>query len=110
MTLSVVIPAHNEEGSIEKTVRTLTERLGREAIDHEVIVVDDHSSDRTADVVAQMSERDARVRVVCNPLPNGFGFAVRAGLEAFSGDAVAIVMADLSDDPDDVVAYHRVLE
>ena len=45
-----------------------------------------------------------------NEAPNGFGFAVRAGLEAFRGDAVAIVMADGSDDPRDVVLYYRVLE
>ena len=50
------------------------------------------------------------MRVVRNEAPNGFGFAVRAGLEAFTGDSVAIVMADGSDDPRDVVLYHRVLE
>ena len=54
--------------------------------------------------------RDERVRCIRNPYPNGFGFAVRAGLEAFTGDAVAIVMADGSDDPDDLVLYYRVLE
>ena len=45
-----------------------------------------------------------------NEAPNGFGFAVRAGLESFRGDAVVIVMADGSDDPRDVVLYYRVLE
>ena len=50
-----------------------------------------------------------------NPLsplaqPPGFGFAVRAGLDVFEGDAVVIVMADGSDHPDDVVRYYRVLE
>jgi dolichol-phosphate mannosyltransferase len=110
MRLSVVIPAHNEEGSIAETVGTVSSRLAEEAIDHEILVVDDHSHDSTAEVVAQLSERDERVRVLRNPHPNGFGFAVRAGLESFTGDAVAIVMADLSDDPEDVVAYHRLLE
>ena len=50
------------------------------------------------------------MRVVRNEAPNGFGFAVRKGLEAFRGDAVVIVMADGSDDPRDVVLYYRVLE
>ena len=43
-------------------------------------------------------------------LPPGFGHAVRAGLESYSGDAVAIMMADLSDSPKDLILYYRVLE
>jgi len=108
--LSVVIPAHDEEGSIEDTVTTLAATLRRESIDHEILVIDDASNDRTADVVARISESDPNVRVRRNHLPKGFGFAVRAGLEHFTGDAVAVVMADLSDDPEDVVVYHRMLE
>ena len=50
------------------------------------------------------------MRCVRNEAPNGFGFAVRKGLEEFRGDAVVIVMADGSDDPRDVVLYYRVLE
>ena len=110
MRLSVVIPAFNEEDSIAATVGTLTETLEREAIDHEVVVVDDNSRDGTAAVMAAITAQNPRVRCVRNPYPNGFGHAVRAGLEAFTGDAVAIMMADLSDDPADVVKYHRLLE
>jgi dolichol-phosphate mannosyltransferase len=108
--LSVVIPAHNEEGSIEATVTTLASTLRGEGIDHEILVIDDNSHDRTAEIVARLSENDPNVRVRRNHLPGGFGHAVRAGLEHFTGDAVAIVMADLSDDPKDVVVYHRLLE
>jgi dolichol-phosphate mannosyltransferase len=50
------------------------------------------------------------VRCLRSPYPNGFGFAVRAGLDAYTGDAVAIVMADGSDDALDLVAYYRLLE
>jgi dolichol-phosphate mannosyltransferase len=108
--LSVVIPAYNEEGSIARTVETLTDTLEREAIDYEVLVVDDSSKDATAEVMARITERNERVRCIPSPNPNGFGYAVRAGLDAFTGDAVAIMMADLSDDPADVVVYHRLLE
>ncbi len=107
--LSVVIPAHNEEGSIAATVTAVCARLRRAEIDHEILVVDDASSDRTVAIVAELAARDARVRCLRSPYPNGFGFAVRAGLERFEGDAVAIMMADGSDDPDDLVAYHRLL-
>jgi dolichol-phosphate mannosyltransferase len=107
--LSVVIPAHNEEGSIASTVRSVTGRLRDEGIDHEVIVIDDASTDGTAAVVARLAEEDPNVRYVRSPYRSGFGFAVRAGLDSFTGDAVAVMMADLSDDPDDLVAYYRLL-
>lgn len=110
MKLSVVIPAHNEEGSIEATVTTLATTLRREGIDYEILVIDDGSHDRTAEIVSRIGEHDPGIRVRRNRGPNGFGFAVRAGLEQFAGDAVAVVMADLSDDPEDVVTYHRMLE
>lgn len=110
MKYSVVIPAHNEQDSIAATVTTLCERLGSAQIDYEIVVIDDHCSDRTAAIVAALAAGDGRIRLITNERPGGFGFAVRTGLEAFTGDAVAIVMADLSDDPDDVVAYYRLLD
>ncbi len=111
MKLSVVIPAHNEEGSIEAVVRAVSERLVAEEIDHEIVVVDDHSTDATAKVVAELSAADDRIRCVASPFATGgFGYAVRTGLDVFTGDAVAIMMADLSDSPDDLVAYHRLLD
>jgi dolichol-phosphate mannosyltransferase len=110
MKLSVVIPAHNEEGSIATTVETVDDVLTREDIDHEVLVVDDASHDATAEIVARLAEQRPAVRYLLSPNPGGFGYAVRAGLDAFDGDAVAVVMADLSDDPKDIVGYYRLLE
>jgi len=110
LRLSVVIPAHNEEGSIAATVTAFADGLADAGIDYEILVVDDGSRDRTGDIVARLAEADAGVRCVRNDPPNGFGLAVRRGLEEFTGDAVAIVMADLSDSPQDLVAYHRLLE
>ena len=110
MKLSVVIPAYNEEGSIAATVESIVTTLSGEQIDHDVIVVDDSSTDGTADVVAGLAQEHPQVRCLPSPYRNGFGFAVRAGLEAFEGDAVAIVMADGSDSPEDLVAYQRLLE
>ncbi len=109
MKLSVVIPARNEEGSIAATVGELAAALRRAGIAYEIVIVDDASTDGTADAVGRLAEADEDVRYLRSPYRNGFGFAVRAGLEAFTGDAVAIVMADGSDDPEDVVAYHRLL-
>ena len=110
MKLSVVIPAYNEEGSIAETVTSVAERLRAEQIDYEIVCVDDSSTDGTAKVIAELADEDPRVRYVASPYPNGFGMAVRAGLEEFTGDAVAVMMADLSDDPEDLVSYFRLLE
>ncbi len=110
MKLSVVIPAHNEAEVIEPTLRGLLDILEGQIDDFEILVVDDGSSDGTCEAVARLAERDARIRCIRNDGRSGFGHAVRKGLELFTGDAVAIVMADGSDDARDVVLYHRVLE
>ncbi len=110
MKLSVVIPAHDEGGSIVDTVQTLVETLEGEGIEHEVLVVDDHCTDDTAELVAQIAERLPTVRCVRNEGRPGFGFAVRCGLDHYSGDAVAVMMADLSDSPRDLVMYCRLLD
>lgn len=110
MKLSVVIPAHNEAGSIEPTIRGIVETLRTEGIDHEVVVVDDASTDETSEVVAAISTDSPEVRGVKSENPPGFGLAVRSGLDSFEGDAVAIVMADGSDSPNDLVTYYRLLE
>jgi dolichol-phosphate mannosyltransferase len=108
--LSVVIPAHNEEGHIADTVKHLVDALRGAAIDYEILVVNDNSSDTTESILASLSAADPSVRYVNNSAPNGFGLAVRRGLAEFRGDAVAIVMADGSDDPADLVALYRKLE
>ena len=110
MKLSVLIPAHDEAESIGATITALVSVLNRERCSYEVLVIDDASTDGTADVVAEIALTNARVRCVRSHLPSGFGFAVRAGLDLFTGDAVSIVMADASDDPEDVVRYLRLLE
>ena len=110
MKLSVVIPAHNEAGSIAECVTNTTAALNRAGIDYEILVIDDSSTDGTSGVVEQLAESDERIHCYRSHYSRGFGLTVRAGLERFQGDAVAIMMADGSDDPADLVAYHRVLE
>jgi dolichol-phosphate mannosyltransferase len=107
--LSVVIPARNEGPNIRPTLDALRERLAREGIEYELVVVDDGSSDTTASEVQALASIDPGVRLVPNTGVHGFGHAVRCGLDAFTGDAVTIVMADGSDSPDDLVRYFYVL-
>jgi dolichol-phosphate mannosyltransferase len=107
--LSVVIPARNEAANIGPTLDALSTRLRTEGVPYELVVVDDGSSDATPLAVTARAADDPAVRLVRNDGPHGFGHAVRCGLEVFSGDAVAIVMADGSDSPDDLVRYYYVL-
>ena len=111
MKLSVVIPAYNEEGSIAETLKTLYETLLKFKIEHEIFVTNDNSKDNTAGILAALQQEIPTLNWETNHGPNGFGYAVRFGLERFSGDCVAIMMADLSDDPLDLVRfYHRMME
>ncbi|MEY4273336.1 MAG: Undecaprenyl-phosphate 4-deoxy-4-formamido-L-arabinose transferase [Bacteroidota bacterium] len=107
MKLSVVLPAYNEEGSIEETLRTLYAKLQDEKIDHEIVVVNDNSKDNTLGLLTTIQETIPTLVVHTNLGPNGFGYAIRYGLERFQGDCVAIMMSDLSDDPADLVAFYR---
>jgi dolichol-phosphate mannosyltransferase len=111
MKLSVVIPAHNEEGCLYDTVCDFVNTLNRASVRHEILIVDDNSTDSTLEVCRELASVLPNVRYVQNQPPNGFGFAVRRGLAEFQGDAVAIVMADASDDPEDLVrCYYKLIE
>lgn len=110
MIFSIVIPAHNEADGLRGTVVRLYETLESAQIPFEIVVVNDHSVDGTEHVLMALSHELPRVRYINNLRQGGFGRAVQSGLEAFSGDAVCVVMADASDDPHDVVAYYRKLQ
>jgi dolichol-phosphate mannosyltransferase len=109
LKLSVVIPAHNEEGSIERTVSAIAATLSGAGIDYEVLVIDDASTDATSAILGVLAQQDPRIRVERSPYPRGFGNAVQAGLERYGGEAVAIAMGDASERPDDLVRYHGLL-
>ena len=107
MTLSIVIPARNEEGHLTGTVSRLMTVLERAQIPYEVVIVNDHSTDGTAACARQLQATSPFVRVMSNEGPPGFGVTIRVGLAHYAGDVVAIMMADGSDDPQDVVTYYQ---
>jgi dolichol-phosphate mannosyltransferase len=109
MKLSVVLPAYNEEGSIRETIKKLYSKLNEENINHEILVVNDNSKDNTFSILTELKNSIPTLVFHTNNGPNGFGYAIRYGLERYQGDCVAIMMADLSDDPDDLVLFYRRL-
>lgn len=110
MKLSVVIPAYNEELNIVKTVCAFFDELHKEGIDHEILVINDNSTDDTLKLVENLEKEVPTLRHLTNMAPNGYGYACQKGLNNYTGDCVAITMADLSDDPKDLVKYYRTME
>jgi dolichol-phosphate mannosyltransferase len=109
MKLSIVIPAYNEEGSISETIDQIEEAFSKVNIDHEIFIVNDNSKDNTLQILEQLAQKYPVLKYETNLGPNGFGYAVRFGLERFSGDCVAIMMADLSDSPYDLIRYYTTM-
>ena len=107
--LSIVMPARDEEGCICSTVEHLHLELRLNNISHEIVVVDDGSSDRTWKLLQDLNQRVPELKPVQNNGPHGFGRAIICGLDNMSGDAVVIMMADESDDARDAVRYWREL-
>jgi dolichol-phosphate mannosyltransferase len=107
--LSVVIPARDEEGCICSTVEHLHVELRLHNIPHEIIVVDDGSSDRTWQLLTELRARVPDLNPVRNDGRHGFGLATILGLDHMKGDAAVIMMADESDDCRDVVRYWEEL-
>jgi dolichol-phosphate mannosyltransferase len=108
--LSVVIPARDEAGCVASTVEHLHIELRLNGIEHEIVVVDDGSTDDTWAILQATAQRVRELAPVHNPGPHGFGRAIRHGLAAATGDAVVIMMADESDDCRDVVRYWQKLQ
>jgi dolichol-phosphate mannosyltransferase len=107
--LSIVIPARDEEGCIASTVEHLHVELRLHGVPHEIVVVDDGSSDSTWEVLTALQERVPTLHPVKNEGQHGFGRAIICGLDQMRGDAVVVMMADESDDCRDVVRYWHLL-
>jgi len=107
--LSIVIPARDEEGCIASTVAHLDVELSLHDVPHEIIVVDDGSTDRTWAILTDIQSKNPTLKPVQNLGSHGFGRAITCGLDNMTGDAVVLMMADESDDCRDVVRYWHEL-
>ena len=107
--LSVVIPARNEEGCIVSTVEHLHLELKLHGVPHEIVVVDDGSTDTTWALLQDLQQRLPELAPTQNLGAHGIGRALIHGIDHAAGDAVVIMMADESDDCRDVVRYWQKL-
>ncbi len=95
-SLSVVIPAFNEEARIPDTLKTISRYLASRFEDYEIIVVDDGSCDGTASIVEGLSGELPNLTLISYPANSGKGCAVRTGVLSSKGDLLLICDADLS--------------
>jgi len=108
MKLSIVIPSYNEALNLTDTIHAFYNELISNNIPHEILVINDNSNDKTEIIINELKIKIPTLRHIFNEPPNnGFGYAIRKGLENFDGDCVALVMADLSDSPKDLVNFYN---
>ena len=108
--LSVIIPSRNEAENLRDCITEIAQSLTDHCIENEILVIDDGSADNTAEIVKDLRVQFPSVNYIANKGENGFGRATRLGLQEFTGDAVAIMMADMSDSPHDLVRYWEKLQ
>lgn len=101
-SISAVLPAHNEEENVEKAVRDTTAALEQLGCDYEVIVVDDGSRDRTADVVRRLMPEFPRLRLVQHPVNRGYGGALRTGFASATKELIFLTPSDNQFDPREI--------
>jgi dolichol-phosphate mannosyltransferase len=105
--LSVCIPARNEEQNITRSIDTIHGELDAAGVPHEFVIANDNSTDGTERVVREKMQQGCPIRLINRRPPGGFGRAIRSCLDHFRGEIVVVVMADLSDDPKDIVRYYE---
>jgi len=106
LKLSVIIPAKNEEGNLDKTIKDVNNILLENNIQHEIIVINDHSNDSTLEKLNFLKKNIQEIKIINNTGKPGYGLTVRLGLESYSGDIIAIMMADGSDSPKDLLEFY----
>lgn len=97
LTLSIVIPVYNERDTVLSILEAV-ESVALAGIEKEIVIVDDHSTDDTRELLAQVSET-RRFRLICHERNRGKGSALRTGFSAASGDIVLVQDADLEYNP-----------
>lgn len=107
LELSVVIPAHNEAANLKWLLPNLSGVLRQAEMTHEILVVDDHSTDETQKIVEELSGHIKELKQIHRKGEKGFGRTLREGFEQAKGEVVIPFMGDASDQPTDIPKLYR---
>jgi hypothetical protein len=107
MKVSIIIPAHNEEAIIEKTVKKVYSVMKKTKYDYEIVCVDDNSNDKTGQILEKLSKTVNQIKVMHKKEqtrgPTGLGSALIFGFKHSLGNVLIPFMGDLSDNPNDIL-------
>tara|TARA_B100000989_G_scaffold297636_1_gene284063 strand:+ start:2121 stop:2834 length:714 start_codon:yes stop_codon:yes gene_type:complete len=106
MSISIIIPCQNEENTILKTVNILKKKIKNKIKNYEFILINDFSTDETLEVIKKISKNSKNVNF-SNNKNKGLGGAINLGVKVSKNKYIVIVMADLSDDPKDLIKYYK---
>ena len=106
MSLSIIIPCKNEEKTILKTFLKLKKKIKFKIKKFEIILIDDFSIDNTLGILKNISKQNKNIKVIKNKY-KGLGSAINLGIKFSKNKYIAIMMADLSDDPSDLIRYYN---
>lgn len=110
ISLTVVVPALNEEKNIEEAIAGLTAALNSKGIEWEIILVNDGSTDLTPYIAADLAGEEPRIRVINHRRTMGIGRCFLDGIKASTKDAVTWFPGDGENDPDELIKYFHLLE
>ena len=109
MSLSVVIPCKNEEETIENTIFSINKKLVNQNIKFEILAIDDFSTDNTKQKISKICHKNLNVKLIENT-KMGLGGAITLGIKSANNKYLSIMMADLSDDTDDLIKYYELIQ
>ena len=106
MSLSIIIPCKNEEQNIEQTIETICSYISEKIHDYQINVINDFSTDKTSNILNQIAKNNKKIKIFENE-KRGLGGAINCGISNSDKKYSVIVMADLSDSPNDIVRYYN---
>jgi len=109
-SLSIVIPALNEELSLSNTVELLVKALCLNGLDWEIILINDGSRDKTGGICDDLSGKEQKICVIHNSCTKGIGYCFRKGIEHSKKEAITWFPADGENDPEELIKYLALLE
>ena len=107
MKLSIIIPIRNEANVIAKSLDLISNNI--KEINYEVIAVNDFSEDNSYNIIDEIKKENSKIKLFNNKI-RGLGGAINLGIEKSTGEAICIMMADMSDSIEDLKKYYNLIQ